>query len=68
MRNKEDFENKFPWRTSSHCSNGACVEVAVVGDSVAVRDSKNPQRPGLMFTRVEWRDFVDGVKGGEFDV
>jgi hypothetical protein len=56
------------WRTSSFCSTGACVAVAVADDSVMVRDSKDPQRPALVYSTQEWRDFVAGVKSGEFDV
>jgi hypothetical protein len=57
------------WRKSSRSDNngGACVEVADLGDCVAVRDSKNPDGPVLIFTRDEWAAFVGGAKGGEFD-
>jgi hypothetical protein len=45
------------------------VEVAVAGDRVAVRDSKQEGRgPVLEFTAVEWEAFVGGVRGGEFDL
>jgi hypothetical protein len=44
------------------------VEVARLRDGVAVRDSKDPQGPRLMFTPGEWEAFIDGVKGGEFDL
>ena len=47
------------WRKSSYSgSNGGdCVEVAMLpGDSRAVRDSKDPGGPKLMFSRDEWRD------------
>lgn len=58
------------WRKSSRSSGngGQCVEVAInLPDVVAVRDSKNPQGPKLLFAPAEWRTFVDGVKIGEFD-
>ena len=45
------------------------LEVAVVGDRIAVRDSK--QRGGgpvLEFTATEWAAFLAGVRGGEFDL
>lgn len=48
------------------CDAQACVEVAVL-DGVAVRDSKAPDGPVLLFSRVEWREFVAGVKAGSFD-
>jgi hypothetical protein len=61
-------EDALFWRTSSFCTNGACVEVAIVDESVLVRDSKDATRPALVYTRTEWQDFLAGVKGGEFDV
>ncbi|MFC0865798.1 MULTISPECIES: DUF397 domain-containing protein [Sphaerimonospora] len=64
------------WRKSSRSTNGGdCVEVAVVSASgghktgellYAVRDSKNPDGPALIFTPSEWEAFVLGVKDGEF--
>jgi hypothetical protein len=65
------------WRKPSHSSGngGACVEVAVVPGSkegsgwvVAVRDSKNPDGPALIFTPAEWEAFTAGVKDLEFDL
>ncbi|TDD21356.1 DUF397 domain-containing protein [Nonomuraea diastatica] len=32
----------------------------------AVRDSKNPTGPALIFTPGEWNAFISGVKSGEF--
>lgn len=43
-----------------------CVEVAAVDQAVAVRDSKNPGGPALVYTREEWDAFVGGVKDGDF--
>lgn len=34
---------------------------------VAVRDTKNPSRGDLIFTKPEWIAFISGVKTGEFD-
>jgi hypothetical protein len=45
-----------------------CVEVAFVGEAIAVRDSKNPHGPALIFTPAEWDAFVGGAKDGEFDL
>lgn len=58
------------WRKSSKSSDngGQCVEVASnVPGVVAVRDSKDPDGPALLFTPAEWRSFVGGVKIGDFD-
>ncbi|MEV4180383.1 DUF397 domain-containing protein [Streptosporangium canum] len=58
------------WRKSSLSGDngGQCVEVASnLPDVVAVRDSKDPEGPKLLFTPAEWRTFVGGVKAGDFD-
>ncbi|MCM3882475.1 DUF397 domain-containing protein [Frankia sp. R82] len=60
---------ELAWRRSSY-SNGAggmCVEVAPLGEGVAVRDSKNPTGPVLAFTAPEWDAFLAGARDGEFD-
>ncbi|WP_432991120.1 DUF397 domain-containing protein [Dactylosporangium sp. CA-233914] len=58
------------WRKSSRSNgNGGanCVEVAVTGARIGVRDSKNPTGPVLQFTTTDWESFVDGTKHGRFD-
>ncbi|MFD8531395.1 DUF397 domain-containing protein [Streptosporangium canum] len=58
------------WRKSSRSGDngGQCVEVADnLPGVVAVRDSKDPDGPALLFTPAEWRSFVGGVKSGAFD-
>lgn len=55
------------WRKSTKSgNNGQCVEVADLGDHYALRDSKNPDGPVLLFTAFEWECFLDGVDKGEF--
>lgn len=58
------------WRKSSRCDNSGpnCVEVAFVDEAVAVRDSKDPAGPVLVFTDGEWGAFVGGAKDSEFDL
>lgn len=56
------------FRISSHCHDGSCVAVAPMTDgSIAVRDTKHADQVPLVYTRAEWRDFILGVKNGEFD-
>lgn len=56
------------WRKSVKTQNdGACVEVARVGDIIGVRDSKDPGGPVLRFTAREFEAFLDGAGKGEFD-
>jgi hypothetical protein len=58
------------WRKSTRSgSSGDCVEVADnLQDIVAVRDSKDPNGPALVFTRLEWQVFISGTKRGDFDL
>ena len=56
------------WRKSSHSSQNGCVEGAHGDDQIAVRDSKDPSGPMLLFTRLEWQAFLAGVQDGEFDL
>lgn len=59
------------WRKSSFSGSngGGCVEVARnMPGIVAVRDSKDPSGPALLFTPDEWRAFLDGVRSDEFDL
>ncbi|MBG0829211.1 DUF397 domain-containing protein [Planomonospora sp. ID67723] len=57
------------WRKSRYSnSQGNCVELAELPDgSVAVRNSRFPDGPALIYTRDEIRALVLGVKDGEFD-
>ncbi len=59
----------YNWFKSSRSSgNGACVEVAIVPEVVAVRDSKDLQGPILQFRAPAWQDFIVSVRAGGFDV
>jgi len=51
------------WRKSTKSqSNGQCVEVADLAQSVAVRDSKDKTGPTLAFNPESWKAFVSGLK------
>ncbi len=55
------------WVKSSHSGGqgGNCVEVAQpTADTVAVRDSKNPDGPELTFSAREWREFTRCSQAG----
>jgi hypothetical protein len=57
------------WRKASASNaSGACVEVAVLpGGDVAVRNSRHPSGPALVYTQTEIAAFLAGVRDGEFD-
>ena len=54
----------------SRCSGaqGNCVELARLADgAVAMRNSRDPEGPALMFTPAEITAMFAGVRDGEFD-
>jgi len=57
------------WRKASYSnsSGGACVEVGVGSQFVAVRDSKDPDGPRLAFSAGAWDTFLRQVKHGRLD-
>jgi len=60
---------ELTWRKSTRSgpTGGNCVEFARLGDgSVALRNSRFPAGPALVFTSSEWDAFVGGAKDGEF--
>jgi Domain of unknown function (DUF397) len=60
-----DFSDAL-WRKSSYSNGQAnCVEAATAergGRAVAVRDSKAPLGPALLFAPLAWRQFTASVK------
>ena len=55
--------------TRSGPNGGNCVEMAALpgGQEVAVRNSRDPQGPALVYTVAEIRALVEGAKEGQFD-
>ncbi|MEP7023330.1 MAG: DUF397 domain-containing protein [Actinomycetota bacterium] len=48
-------------------TGGNCVEVAFLeAGGVAMRNSRHPDGPALVFTRAEWDAFLGGAGDGEF--
>ena len=62
-------ESTTPWikATASGGGGGDCVELRRKGESVQVRDSKDPQGPVLNYSKSELAAWIDGAKKGEFD-
>ncbi|MFI5959333.1 DUF397 domain-containing protein [Cryptosporangium sp. NPDC051539] len=62
-----EFANAV-WRKSTRSNGtGQCVEVAVLGEAIAVRDSKNPEGHVLLLRPANWSRFLVNVKSGMFD-
>ena len=57
------------WVKSSYSgpTGGNCVEVAFLAEGdIAVRNSRHPDGPALVFTKAEWEAFLGGARDGEF--
>jgi hypothetical protein len=57
------------WLKSRHSnSQGTCVELAgLPGGDIALRNSRHPDGPALIYTPAEIDAFLRGAKDGEFD-
>ncbi|MGW7314053.1 DUF397 domain-containing protein [Streptomyces sp. NPDC054865] len=60
---------ELTWQKSRHSnSQGSCVEFARLPDGdVAMRNSRFPDGPALVYTPAEIEALLLGVKDGEFD-
>lgn len=65
-----ELPSGLAWRKSSRSgpNGGNCVELAELpqGD-IAVRNSRFPEGPALVYTVAEIRALVEGAKAGDFD-
>jgi uncharacterized protein DUF397 len=58
------------WLKSRHSnSQGTCVEMARLPDGqIAVRNSRHPEGPALVYTRAEIEALIWGARDGDFDM
>jgi Domain of unknown function (DUF397) len=60
-------KRELHWRKARESyGSGACVELAVDGELIALRNSRLPDVE-IRYTRTEFAAFLDGAKRGEFD-
>lgn len=69
MPNTEFLSAHVQWRKSRYSDQqGACVEVAVLNDTVGVRDSKDPHGPILTLTRTTAATLAEAIRAGDHDL
>ena len=61
-----ESQSTVTWVRSSRCESGNCVEVALIDDEIAVRNSTRPDGPMVTFSKAEWTAFLGGIEAGEF--
>jgi Domain of unknown function (DUF397) len=57
------------WQKSRYSnSQGSCVEMGLLpGGDIAVRNSRDPDGPALIYTQAEIHALLQGAKDGDFD-
>lgn len=60
---------EITWQKSAWSNpSGNCVEMAELpGEEIAMRNSRHPEGPVLIYTRAEIEAFINGAKDGDFD-
>jgi hypothetical protein len=57
---------RIAWRMSTKTGSGNCVEVAVAGGSVLIRDSTNPDGVVLSLSPAAWSAFLAHARSKDF--
>jgi len=62
-------DSALSWRKSSASNpSGNCVELAeLAGGDIAMRNSRHPAGPMIVYSRAEMAAFICGIRSGEFD-
>ncbi len=60
--------DRAAWRKSRRSNpSGNCVEIAMLASGeVAMRNSRHPGGPALIFTQSDWDAFICGAQDGDF--
>ncbi|GAB3648199.1 DUF397 domain-containing protein [Glycomyces tarimensis] len=66
-----ELPSSISWQKSSRSgpNGGNCVELAALPgrQEIAVRNSRDPEGPALVYTVAEIEALIEGAKDGEFD-
>ena len=66
-----ELPQSINWQKSSRSgpNGGNCVELAALPgrQEIAVRNSRDPEGPALVYTIAEIEALIEGAKDGEFD-
>jgi len=63
MANETDISAPAWFKSSKSSANGQCTMCArLPGGGMAVKDSKHPASPVLLFTAAQWRAFTQDIK------
>lgn len=63
MPGRQSRQSTLSWRTSNASADGnACIEIASEGESLLVRDSRNPLGTILEFPPSQWTSFLRRVR------
>ncbi|HTE86463.1 MAG TPA: DUF397 domain-containing protein [Dehalococcoidia bacterium] len=64
----ESERRDLSWCKAQRSTNsGQCIEIASAVGKIAIRDSKDPDGPILVYTSAEFSAFLEGARNGEFD-
>jgi hypothetical protein len=56
------------YKSPASSPQGNCVELAGLPDEqIAMRNSRHPNGPALIFTKDQMKDLIDTLKSGAFD-
>jgi hypothetical protein len=67
MTLSEAERSELFWLKAQASGAGGCVEIASMVGGIALRDSKDPEGPILVYTPTEFSAFLEGARNGEFD-
>jgi Domain of unknown function (DUF397) len=62
---RRNVMDRIIWRTSSHSGAEGGVQVGFVDDTVAVRNTEDPEGTVIMTSRRAWNEFLDRIRADE---